>query len=83
MITTIDHSKAMLRVRKNIDKGYRDLGKFRDRKCIDQFIRTSLLGTYRKTHSLRKKMKCLDRMKDLYLNYPSIRVEGIANRLEE
>jgi hypothetical protein len=46
LITAIDHSKAMLRIRKNLDMGLRSLDKKRDVKCIQHFIMTSFAGNY-------------------------------------
>lgn len=57
LITTVDHSKAMLRIRKNLDLGLRYLDKERDRKCIKHFLKTSFVGDY--MHPGRKKKKKL------------------------
>jgi hypothetical protein len=57
LITTIDHSKAMLRIRKNLDLGLRNLDKERDRKCIKHFLKTSFIGDY--MHPGRKGKKKL------------------------
>jgi hypothetical protein len=46
LVTSIDHSKAMIKIRKNIDKGLRDIHKKRDAKCINRFIKDSLVGEY-------------------------------------
>lgn len=46
VVTTIDHSKAMLRIRKNLDLGLRDLNKKRDVNCIRYFLKTSFVGDY-------------------------------------
>ncbi len=46
LTTTVDHSKGMLRIRKNIDLGLRNLEKERDRKCIKHFLKTSFVGEY-------------------------------------
>ncbi len=46
LVTTIDHSKAMLRIRKNLDLGLRDLSKARDIKCIRHYLKTSFVGDY-------------------------------------
>jgi hypothetical protein len=46
LITTIDHSKAMLRIRKNLDLGLRRLDKKRDVKCIKKFLKASFAGEY-------------------------------------
>ncbi len=46
VVTTIDHSKAMLRIRKNLDLGLRSLNKARDIKCIKKYIKSSFVGDY-------------------------------------
>lgn len=55
LITTIDHSKAMLRIRKNLDLGLRNLEKERDRKCIKHFLKTSFVGDYMNPGKKKKK----------------------------
>lgn len=59
LVTTIDHTKAMLRVRKNLDLGLRDINKKRDEKCINRFLKTSFVGDYDTFNKgfLRKKLK--------------------------
>lgn len=61
-ITTIDHSKAMLRIRKNLDLGLRTMEKERDRKCIKHFLKTSFVGDY--WHPGRKKIFKLQNILD-------------------
>jgi len=46
VVTSIDHSKAMLRIRKNLDLGLRDLNKKRDVNCIRHFLKSSFVGDY-------------------------------------
>lgn len=46
LVTTIDHSKAMLRIRKNLDMGLRNLDKKRDVICISKFLKASFAGYY-------------------------------------
>lgn len=75
LITTIDHSRAMIRIRKNLDLGYRDLTKKRDFKCIEQFIKTSLVGDYKPSKSKKKQENYFSKMRDLYKEHPCIRVE--------
>lgn len=53
LITTIDHSKAMIRIRKNIIKGLRDIHNKKDNRCIRKFIKDSLVGNY--TRTLKRK----------------------------
>ena len=54
LVTTIDHTKAMKRIRKNIDLGLRDLKKKRDRRCIDNFLRSSFVGNYDVKHKNKR-----------------------------
>jgi hypothetical protein len=46
LVTTIDHSRAMKRVRLNLDYGFRDITNRRDIKCIRKFICESFVGDY-------------------------------------
>lgn len=48
LVTTINHNKAMHRIRKNLDTGLRNLDKKRDERCISRFIKTSFVGNYEK-----------------------------------
>lgn len=58
LITTIDHSKAMLRIRKNLDLGLRNLDQDKDRKCIKHFLKKSFVGDYIPPgRKLRRKLK--------------------------
>lgn len=47
VITTIEHDKAMIRIRKNIEKGLRDLTSGKDARCIRTFMKSSFVGKYR------------------------------------
>ena len=68
LTTSIDHSKAMLRIRKNIELGLRSLNKNRDVKCIIRFMKTSFVGNYRKLNSLKKKKSYQSLLKRQYEN---------------
>ncbi len=60
LVTTIDHSKAMQRIRKNLDLGLRSLNKTRDIKCIRHFLKSSFVGDYEhpdKMSSISQKKK--------------------------
>lgn len=74
LITTIDHSRAMLRIRKNLDLGYRDWNKKRDKRCINQFIKTSFVGNYKKKRN-KKREEYLANMCKLYKENPGISLE--------
>lgn len=49
LVTTIEHDKAMDRIRKNIEKGLRNLNKGKDARCIKTFMRSSFVGKYRES----------------------------------
>lgn len=57
LITTIEHNKAMLRIRKNIDLGYRRVYNTRDFRCIERFIKNTLIGNYRAHSSLKRQLE--------------------------
>lgn len=46
LVTSIDHSKAMRRIRINLNWGYRSLRKKKDVKCIKKFLMDSFAGNY-------------------------------------
>lgn len=60
LTTTIDHSKAMLRIRRNLELGLKSLDKKRDVKCIEHFINSSFAGDYdmpkKREHILIKRL---------------------------
>lgn len=60
LVTTVDHSKAMVRIRKNLKLGLRDLKKGKDARCIRIFLKKSLIGRYRDSF-LKKSMKLAKR----------------------
>lgn len=76
--TTIDHSRDMLRIRKNLELGLRSLGVKRDLRCIKHFLNSSFVGDYRPymtyeeqnwfSDFLRsnKRLKYLDHLKETY-----------------
>ena len=47
LVTTINHSRAMKRVRMNLDCGYRTLDKKKDVRCIQKYLRDSFVGDYK------------------------------------
>lgn len=65
LVTTADHSKAMLRIRKNLELGLRSLTVKRDVRCIRRFMSASFIGDYH-TQSSKKQMKYLKELKELY-----------------
>lgn len=68
LTTTIDHSKAMLRIRKNIELGLRSLNKNRDLRCIKRFIKSSLVGDYDTKLSSNRKKRYLSQLSLKYSN---------------
>lgn len=68
LTTTIDQSKAMLRIRKNIELGLRNLNSSRDVKCIFRFMKTSFVGDYRTFFFGNSRVKYLKDMKSEYID---------------
>jgi hypothetical protein len=68
LITTIDQSKAMSRIRKNLELGLRSLSKSRDVRLIQHFINSSLVGDYKTFRLNNSRLKYLKEMKN---DYPS------------
>lgn len=69
LVTTIDHKKAMLRIRKNLELGLRKIYIGRDFKCIERFIRHTLVGDYHPFHFNRSRMKYYNEMKENFETY--------------
>lgn len=68
LITTIDHSKSMLRIRKNIDLKLRSLSNKRDVRCIARFMNSSFIGEYKPYPTYKKRLHYLEEMKKSYQN---------------
>ncbi|MDD3174586.1 MAG: hypothetical protein PHF63_13160 [Herbinix sp.] len=68
LITTIDQSKAMQRIRKNIELGLRSLNKSRDLRCIKRFINSSFVGDYKTFLLANNRLKYLKEMKKDYMD---------------
>lgn len=66
LITTVDQSKAMQRIRKNLELGLRRMDNKRDYQCIRRFIKSNLIGDYRPFSSQNKKLRYLENMKKAY-----------------
>jgi hypothetical protein len=66
LITTVDQSKAMLRIRKNLEIGLRSLNNSRDLRCIKRFINSSFIGDYKKFILSRSRLRYLKEMKNDY-----------------
>ncbi len=56
LITSVNHNKAMRRIRKNIDLGLRSLDKKQDIKCIKKFIKVSFIGDYQYQEKKQKRI---------------------------
>lgn len=69
LITTIDQSRAMSRVRKNLELGLRSLTDNRDNRCINRFLNSSFIGDYKRFHLNYNRMKYLKEMKADYSKY--------------
>lgn len=68
LITTVDHSKKMLRIRKNIELGLRDLSVNRDVRCIRRFLNSSFIGDYKPFYLTANRLKYLKDMRKDYQN---------------
>ncbi len=66
LITTIDQSRAMLRIRRNIELGLRSLTKKRDIRCINRFMNSALVGDYKPFRFNYTRMKYIKEMKKEY-----------------
>lgn len=59
LITTVDHSKAGLRIRRNLERGLRSMNSARDRLCIRRFILQTVICDYRQSRLAYGKRKVL------------------------
>lgn len=66
LTTTVDQSKAMLRIRKNLENDLRSLNNSRDLRCIRHYINSSLVGDYKKFMLKGRRYKYLKAMKIKY-----------------
>lgn len=60
---SIDHSKAMLRIRKNIEKGFRNVKNAKDLRCIHKFLSQTFCRSYERNRKLRIWKKKIYRVK--------------------
>ncbi len=51
---SIDHSKAMLRIRKNIEKGLRNVKNAKDIRCIHKFLNQTFCHNFEKNRKQKK-----------------------------
>lgn len=66
LITSIDQSRAMQRIRKNIELGYRSIANKHDVHVIKHFLNSSLIGDYKLFFSNRRRLKYIKEMKKDY-----------------
>jgi hypothetical protein len=66
LITTIDQSKAMSRIRKNIELGLRTLYKTKDIRCIKHFISSAFVGDYKTFRFDNQRLKHVKDMQNYY-----------------
>lgn len=64
LVTTINHNRAMNKIRKNIDAGLRNPKNKTDNRCINRFIKYSLVGDYHTNKDKRKLKYILDVIKN-------------------
>lgn len=67
LVTAINHSRDMKRIRKNIEMGLRRLDKKQDVKCIQHFLKNSLVGDYNCINKAKLK-KPISKLKKPNLN---------------
>lgn len=73
LVTSIDHNKAMYRIRKNLELGLRDLKSSKDLRCVNRFLDSALVGDYKPFRFAFSKLAYLKAMKSFFdkekLNY--------------
>lgn len=57
LITTVDHSKAVLRIRRNLERGLRNMNNSKDRRCIQKFMHRTVICDYRQSRYAYGKKK--------------------------
>ncbi len=63
LIMSVDHSKAMHRIRKNVEKGLRNLKNQKDMRCIQNFLHETFCKSYERNRKLRKIKKKVYKVK--------------------
>lgn len=66
LVTTIDHNKAMLRIRKNLELGLRSLNNKRDLRCINHFLGSAFVGDYKPFRMAINRLRYIKDMKSFY-----------------
>ena len=79
LITSVNHNKAMRRIRRNIDLGLRSLDKKQDVKCIIKFIKVSFIGDYQPQEK-KKKRNGKEKLKNKNIRNKDMRNKDIRNK---
>lgn len=79
LITTVDQSRAMLRIRKNLELNLRSLTKKRDVRCISRFMNSAFIGDYKPFHFSYNRMNYVKEMKK---DYTSLALSKFINSTE-
>lgn len=77
LITSIDQSKSMSRIRKNLELNLRNLTKGRDLRCINRFMNSAFVGDYNDYKLPILRMKYLQDMREDYKN------KNLINKLQQ
>lgn len=64
--TSIEHSRSMLRIRKNLELGLRNLNIKRDVRCIRRFIDSIFIGDYIGFSSDNKRLNYIRKLQEYY-----------------
>jgi hypothetical protein len=59
LMTSVDHSKAVLRIRRNLEQGLRSLNRSRDRHCIYAFMHRTVICDYRQSRYAYNKRRLI------------------------
>lgn len=73
LITSIDQSKAMLRIRKNLELNLRNLNRGRDLRCIKRFMNSAFIGDYKAFKLPLARKKYIEEMRKDYIDYKFIK----------
>jgi hypothetical protein len=71
LITSVDQSKAMIRIRKNLELGLRSLYNNRDLRCIKRFMNSSFVGDYKPFVMKGRRLHYVKDMMKTYSKYMS------------
>lgn len=79
LITTVDQSRAMLRIRKNLELNLRSMNKNRDVRCIKRFMNSAFIGDYKPFRFSYNRMNYVKEMKK---DYTSLALSKFVNSAE-